>query len=203
MNFDEKKSTTIIAKHIELSADSYSIRHKRHQKIECNNGNILFLKEGSISIYKNTDNLLLIELEAPAIIGLSTLYEKSDPHYIRCESDCKFTALHKTKIINIIEKRNLWRQSFEILMWYQLIYLQREIMTSHSNIYDLVKNHIKYIWALPEDTRRKISIYDFIISRNHISRSAIHKAIQEMCNCNLVEVNRGKLIHYKGSTSSE
>ncbi|MCE3106174.1 helix-turn-helix domain-containing protein [Yersinia enterocolitica] len=50
---------------------------------------------------------------------------------------------------------------------------------------------------MDEEVRKKTSIYSYILTRNHISRSAIHKIVREMTLAGDIIVNRGRLFDFK------
>ncbi|WP_256434395.1 helix-turn-helix domain-containing protein [Citrobacter sp. RHBSTW-00944] len=57
----------------------------------------------------------------------------------------------------------------------------------------MIIEHLKYIWSMEPETRENTSVYTFILARNHISRSAIHKVLQELVSDGKIIMKRGKL----------
>lgn len=96
----------------------------------------------------------------------------------------------------LLTKKNLWMHAFDILTSHLQRYFQRENMRSHKTIREIVTEHVKHIWSLDPEVRDKTSVYTFILSRNHISRSAIHKVLQELVNEEKLTLKRGKLASF-------
>lgn len=99
----------------------------------------------------------------------------------------------RTKCRSPVYDQNLWKQAFDILTHHLQRYFQREALQSHRTIREQIIEHVKYIWSMEPEVREKTSVYTFILTRNHISRSAIHKVLQELVNDGKITLNRGKL----------
>ena len=63
-----------------------------------------------------------------------------------------------------------------------------------SSAREIVIEHLKEIWALDEPERHTTSVYNFILSRNNISRSAVQKVVRELESSGDIKFYRGKLI---------
>lgn len=188
------KSVCVVGNAIERAQNSYFSKRKKNQRIELKTNNcICFLKTGSVSIYRLENNLLTVSLDAPAILGLAQMRNEFKSHYLRCNSDCDMWVISVQDAINIFNAENLWMHAFDILTKHLQMYFQRENMLSHPKVCDIVKEHLRFIWAMPEVERKRTSVYTFIKARNHISRSAIHKEIQTLTRNGFIQIERGKL----------
>ncbi|WP_333495277.1 helix-turn-helix domain-containing protein [Kluyvera sp. CHPC 1.251] len=114
-------------------------------------------------------------------------------HYFRCDTDCEMWIMGMQNVVTMLTSKNLWMHAFYILTNHLHRYFTREKLQSHRTIRELVIEHVKYIWEMAPDVRDKTSVYTFILSRNHISRSAIHKVLQELSHEGKIILNRGKL----------
>ncbi|WP_409513916.1 helix-turn-helix domain-containing protein [Serratia proteamaculans] len=65
----------------------------------------------------------------------------------------------------------------------------------HNDVYGIISSHLEDIWALPEEERLKISIFNFIMQRAPVSRSSIHKIIKELNKGGFIKTERGKLLN--------
>lgn len=198
MSYVVKDSVLEIGKQLENAKESYTSIHKNKHRVDyAKNCDLLFLKKGKVSLYKMDSHLLSMTITAPAIIGLSELYNNVPYHYLRCNNDCTFAIINKKEAIILFDNKGLWNEAFKVLTWYQGLYLQRDRIMSHSTISHIVNEHLKCLWELSEDERKKTSVYTYIMSRNHISRSSIHKVLQEKIKNNSVVIDYGKLSFYK------
>jgi DNA-binding MarR family transcriptional regulator len=93
-------------------------------------------------------------------------------------------------------KNFLWEHVFNILSEQIQEYFKRENMVSHKNVDSIVEHHLKYLWEMDEESRIRTSIYKFILDRNHISRSAIHKVVKKMVESGTIKVSNGRLLNF-------
>jgi CRP-like cAMP-binding protein len=191
-NFDE--SVMLIGDEIKKSDNAYFSLRKKRQRIEMRkDGNIFYLEKGSVSVYRVENDLVTVSFAAPAILGLAQMRNDVMSHYLRCDTDCEMWVMSAGNANDMLTKKNMWKHAFDILTNHLQRYFQRENMRSHKTIREIVVEHVKHIWSLDPDIREKTSVYTFILSRNHISRSAIHKVLQELVNEEKLTLNRGKL----------
>lgn len=192
------ESISVIGKEIENAAGSYLSQRKKNQRIELKTyNNICYLSKGSVSIYRIENNLLTLTMTSPAILGLAQMRNESKSHYLRCETDCEMWVIDIQDAISLFNKKNLWMHAFDILTRHLQMYFQREAMNSPRTIKGIVIEHLKHIWCQPNEIREKISVYTFILMRNQISRSAVHKVIQELVATEKVRISRGKLLWFQ------
>lgn len=191
-NFDE--SVMLIGDEIKKSENAYFSLRKKRQRIEMRkDGNLFYLEKGSVSVYRVENDLVTVSFTAPAILGLAQMRNDVMSHYLRCDSDCEMWVMSSANANEMLTRKSLWMHAFDILTNHLQRYFQRENMRSHKTIREIVIEHVKHIWSLEPEIREKTSVYTFILSRNHISRSAIHKVLQELVNEGKLTLNRGKL----------
>ncbi|MFB0713668.1 helix-turn-helix domain-containing protein [Buttiauxella noackiae] len=192
LNFDE--SVMLIGDEIKKSENAYFSLRKKRQRIEMKrDGSIFYLEKGSVSVYRVENDLVTVSFTAPAILGLAQMRNDVMSHYLRCDTDCEMWVMNAANANEMLSKKNLWIHAFDILTNHLQRYFQRENLRSHKTIREIVTEHVKHIWSLEPEIREKTSVYTFILSRNHISRSAIHKVLQELVNEGKLTLNRGKL----------
>lgn len=197
-HIDINNCSLTIGKFIASSNKSHEENHKKNQRIELlNQDNICFLNKGTVVVFRQADDLVTLTLSAPLILGLTQMHNEIKYHYLRCETDCQMFMIGNHDATELFDKKNLWSYSFDILTWHLNLYFQRDVMMINPNIRNIINEHFKYIWSLAPEVRSKISVYSFITTRNHISRSAVHKIIQEMSDVGKIKIERGKLIYYK------
>lgn len=184
-----------IGKEIEICSSSCLIYRKKRQRFDVENQEqIFYLKTGRISIYRKSDNVLTSSLSGPAILGLSQMKSEDKTHYFRCDTDCEMWGLPVDDASFLFDDKGLWRYAFELLTHLVKEYYLREHMIAQKNVRGIIIQHIKYIWEMSDDMRAQTSIYSFILQRNHISRSSIHKTVCTLENSGLIKVSRGKLV---------
>lgn len=97
----------------------------------------------------------------------------------------------------LLSRFDLWQHAFDILTKHLYMYFTRDNMMQKSTVRDIVIDHIKMICSFEESIRTSTSIYTYILSRNAISRSAVHKVVQELVKDGSLVLNRGKIISFR------
>ncbi|MGL5522451.1 MAG: helix-turn-helix domain-containing protein [Aeromonas veronii] len=124
--------------------------------------------------------------------------ESVDEYFVKCDSECLFHLISQKDFLQIIDQKNLWKDVSRILSTQVSCLLYRDAVLSGSNVYEVVRHAIQYLWALNEEYRRKISIYDFISKRfKSASRSSVHKIVKGLNDGGYVKTERGVIIDVK------
>lgn len=195
-----RQSIITIGEAIMESHDAFFSSRKKKQRIELKtNDNICYLVSGEISIYRLEDNLLTITLSAPAILGLAQMRNVVESHYIRCNIDCEMWVIHSDEAMKIFTEKKLWNHAFDILTKHLQLYFTRESTVSQKNVRGIVIEHLKEIWRMDEDKRMKTSIFSYILQRNHLSRSGVHKIISQLACEGVIDVSRGRLLSFRST----
>ncbi|EKA2133178.1 helix-turn-helix domain-containing protein [Citrobacter freundii] len=189
-----ENAVVLVGDEMKKSDNAWLSLRKKRQRIDLKtDGHILFLEKGTVSVYRVENDLVTVSISAPAILGLPQMRTEVAGHYLRCDTDCEMWAMSVQNADLLFTAKNLWKQAFYILTHHLQRYFQREALQSHRTIREQIIEHVKYIWAMEPGVREKTSVYTFILARNHISRSAIHKVLQELVNDGKIIMNRGKL----------
>ncbi|HEJ7043039.1 TPA: helix-turn-helix domain-containing protein [Serratia liquefaciens] len=180
-----------------INETNSKIQHlKKGAKIESST-KIIMLIEGDLSIRRCKDGILMSRCKAPAIFGLIGVF-KPDYHsrnYFRCETDCVIYIYSTPSVIDAINKENLWYHVSANFAHLIEAYCTKNLLVMHNDVYGIVSSHLEDIWALPEEERLKVSIFNFIMQRAPISRSSIHKIIKELNKGGFIKTERGKLLN--------
>ena len=189
-----ENAVVLVGDEMKKSDNAWLSLRKKRQRIDLKtDGHILFLEKGTVSVYRVENDLVTVSISAPAILGLPQMRTEVAGHYLRCDTDCEMWAMSVQNADLLFTAKNLWKQAFDILTDHLQRYFQREALQSHRTIREQIIEHVKYIWSMEPEVREKTSVYTFILTRNHISRSAIHKVLQELVNDGKITLNRGKL----------
>lgn len=182
-------------------AGRYPLALQKKNKIEFDyNGknNIFFLTEGSVGIHRCSDEKIVITIEAPAVIGLTRVFGCEGYHYLSTLNE--MVMIHPVSAetaLAVIEKDGLWRDVSEILAYVTNLYYYRDENVFAPSAYDIVRAHIEMLWELPASVRLKTSAFDYIMSRNIISRSTLNKIFRELEKGGYITLSRGILLDMK------
>ncbi|HAS1070462.1 TPA: transcriptional regulator [Enterobacter cloacae] len=192
---DFEGSVRLLGEWIEKSQNSFLSIRKKNQRIDMKSENqVGYLREGALSVYRIDNDIVTLNIEAPAIIGLHQLFHTQRSHYLRCDRYCELIVINEADLIAILDREMLWGHAFIILSRHLEMYFQRERRLVHKNIKGIVIEHLKHLWDQSEDIRSRTSVYSFILSRNQISRSSVHKTIKSLIDDGVIKIQRGKLL---------
>lgn len=197
ININIAEAVNTIGSYIEECNDSHFSERKKNQRIDMKKLNqVAYLKTGTVSMHKIEDSLVTITIKGPAIIGLGQMRGDEFTHYIRCNTNCEMWVIDIEDATELFNKHSLWRHAFDIITKHLYMYFKRESMTQKNSVKEVVLEHVKKIWSCDETSRKNISIYSYILSRNNVSRSAIHKAICELTHEGLLNISRGRVVKF-------
>ncbi|OAT31266.1 hypothetical protein M975_2597 [Buttiauxella brennerae ATCC 51605] len=192
---DITQSVKIIGDEIEKCDQSYFAIRKMEQRIELVQANqVAFLKTGAITVHRVDDGLLTITVKAPAVIGLGNMKGEGGAHYIQCKTECSMWVLDSESAFELFNEKALWPHAFFVIRKYLHLFLSKSEMVNKPSVKEIVVEHLKKIWALSEPERNATSVYEFILSRNNVSRSAVQKTIMDLVAQGCIRFHRGKLL---------
>jgi hypothetical protein len=150
-----------------------------------------------VSVYHIEKDIVTITIKAPAILGLAQMRNDIKSHYLRCDSDCEMWVISTCNAEDLLTRSGFCQHVFDILTRHLQLYFQHENMVSHHCVCEIVTEHLKYTWSLHEPERSRASIYKFILLRNSISRSSVHKILQLLEANGDIRIARGRLVHFR------
>jgi len=194
---DITDSIAIMGDIIKNSPHSHLAQHKKNQRIDVKrNEKIYYIESGKVSFYRMSDDILTISMSAPCIVGIAQMLFQYQTYYIRCDSNCTIFVIDSIDAKTLFSERNLWIHAYNILAKLTQQYFEREYMILQKSSRDIVLQHLIFIWQMTEEEREHTSIYNFILSRNHLSRSSVHKIVSEMEAEGKIKTSKGKLVHF-------
>lgn len=175
---------------------SHSIYASKDQRVDFySNGKsyVYFLKNGEVEVHRQIDDIVIVNIRGPAIIGLTSLFSEVSYHYFKCVGNVNLMAVDKMSMIKFIDNNNLWKDAFLIASNAARLSYQHDEIISSKNVYGIVKNHLELLWSMDERERLDTSIFDFVMRRNVISRSSLNKILKDLSSGGYIEIKRGKL----------
>lgn len=200
---DSKLTTSAIERIVPSLWDiggSFVIYASKNQKISFKSRDkkyVYYLTEGEVDIHRTIDDLLLLTMKSPKVLGLSILHSDDCYHYIKTTMNCKLIAFEREKFHEMINSNNLWREVFIITSSLVKSYFKRDEKFSSRCAYDVIKNNLEVLWANPPNEREKTSIFTYILSRSSLSRSSLSKVLKDLSDGGYISIKRGKLLDMK------
>ncbi len=155
---------------------------------------VFHLISGEIEIRNIQNDLIIVNVDAPAILGLSSMSSDEDCYYIHTVTNVELTSIPLSEFIDMADHKSLWRHISVILSFYINIYYLRDMMLSQASVYTIIKNHLEIMWSLKKDKLEEISVFDFILNRTPVSRSSLNKVLKDLSAGGYIEIKRGRLV---------
>lgn len=200
MNADIQKVILRLGNEIKTCPMASLTHYNKHQKIDIQRlACVGFLVKGAVAIYRTSDDALTLVSKAPAIVGLPQMRSEHKAHYHRFTEDSDIWMLPIDEASRVFTDNNLWPMAFDLLTFLLHEYFKLETLISSKDNTSLIDKHLRQIWNLPAGQREKISVYQYILARCHISRSRIYQVIKTFENNKKIIMQRGKLKYYTES----
>lgn len=155
-------------------------------------------KGGRVSILRKSDNMVVLETSGDFVFGLNRLHNVFIADFlIRIDKRCDYVFIDIDDAHRIASEANAWYYISQVLSWTSYVYAIRDNIASQKSVYGSIKMHLNSIWEMDEESRAKISIYKYIMGRTTISRSAVHKIINELNFGGYINSYRGRLLELR------
>lgn len=153
----------------------------------------MLLTEGSATVCRNKDGMVVTNTYAPAIIGLGSLGISQSEFFLRTETDAKLGLIPITLALEIIQQQDLLIH----LIYLQAFFIQslgeREAHLSGITIYESICLHLLKLMQESEEIRQNTSAYTYIQERTNFSRSRIMNILSALKQGGYIKIENGKL----------
>ncbi|MFU0920955.1 helix-turn-helix domain-containing protein [Kluyvera sichuanensis] len=150
----------------------------------------LFL-EGELSILRASDGLLIVTVYDPHLFGIAEMIQPVRGHLLRAESESTILRVDAQTAMQMFREEGVWEDVASVLSYHTAYLFYRDALVVQQRTYSVIRNHLQEMILLPEDTRMKISILDYIQERTHLSRSSVLNVLSALKNGHYIEFKRG------------
>ena len=150
----------------------------------------LFL-EGELSILRASDGLLIVTVYDPHLFGIAEMIQPVRGHLLRAESESTILRVDAQTAMQMFRDEGVWEDVASVLSYHTAYLFYRDALVVQQRTYSVIRNHLQEMILLPEETRMKISILDYIQERTHLSRSSVLNVLSALKNGHYIEFKRG------------
>ncbi|WMY73567.1 helix-turn-helix domain-containing protein [Buttiauxella selenatireducens] len=182
---------------IDSSPHKLRIISSKKQEISFYNNkekSVFHLISGEIELRSTNSNLIVLNVYAPAIIGLSSIFTSNDLFYINTVTDVELVSIPMSELVKTANEKNLWMYISTIMSHYLDVCYLRDSILYQDSVYNVIKNHLEILWRFKRDKLDEISVFDFILNRTPVSRSSLNKVLKDLVSGGYIKMNRGKLV---------
>ncbi len=153
-----------------------------------------FLLEGSITLNRRWDGMVLNSQQYPFISGVSHQLSCGDNLYVRTAESSRLCKMPLERFNLLIEKYALW-ESFCYLLIYTTssIYEQCSAVSQMSSS-EIVMYHLRQLMLEPSRIRKSMTAAGYIMDKTLLSRSGIMRILKQLREAKYIILERGILV---------
>lgn len=150
----------------------------------------LFL-DGELSILRASDGLLIVTVYEPHLFGIAEMIQPVRGHLLRAEVESTILRVDAQTAMQVFRDEGVWEDVASVLSYHTAYLFYRDALVVQQRTYSVIRNHLQEMILLPEETRMKISILEYIQERTHLSRSSVLNVLSALKNGQYIEFKRG------------
>lgn len=150
----------------------------------------LFLK-GELSILRASDGLLIVTVYDPHLFGIAEMIQPVRGHMLRAETESTILRVDAKTAMDVFRQHGVWEDAVALLSYHTAYLFYRDALLVQQKTYSVIRDHLQEMSQLPEETRMRISILDYIQERTHLSRSSVLNVLSALKNGDYIEFKRG------------
>ncbi|MBJ3815308.1 Crp/Fnr family transcriptional regulator [Shimwellia pseudoproteus] len=156
-----------------------------------NKTQLYLFKQGALSLLRSSDRLVTVTVHEPHVFGVAEIFQPLRAHILRAEAPSELWRIDAERAADIFTAKNLWMSATQVLAYHTAYMSYRDTLVLQQRTYAVIRNHLLDMMLLPEDTRRKMTILDYIQARTHLSRSSILNVLSALKKGEYIDFVRG------------
>ncbi|MBV8042276.1 winged helix-turn-helix transcriptional regulator [Pluralibacter sp.] len=152
---------------------------------------LYLFKEGEISILRASDGLVMVTVYEPHLFGVAEMLQPMRGHGLRTEVESTVLRIDADVAIRIFTEKNLWQDVTALLAYHTAYMGYRDTLVLQQRTYSVIRNHLLEMILLPEETRMRTSMLDYIQDRTHLSRSSVLNVLSALKKGKYIQFIRG------------
>lgn len=180
-----------------LLSDCTTHRAARGERLDLQvngQGMCYLILEGTIAVYRRSDDMLLSTARSPAVFGLANLTDIYFNDYLMTISPCLIGTLTTQRLNDIIQEKALWGLlSKQIIFAYSRLY--NNVMPQGApTAYEMIRQQLVKLMEEDESYRQSVTAEKYIREKTHLSRSGVMRILADLKTGGFIEMEEGRLI---------
>jgi hypothetical protein len=150
----------------------------------------LFL-EGELSLLRASDGLVVVTVYEPHLFGIAEMIQPTQGHLLRAERESTILRLDADKAAELFRAEGVWEDVAALLSYHTAYLIFRDVQVLQQRTYSVIRNHLQEMILLPEETRLRITILEYIQDRTLLSRSSILNVLSALKQGEYIAFKRG------------
>lgn len=152
---------------------------------------LYLFKKGELSVIRSSDKLLIVTVYEPHLFGVAEMLQPSRSHGLRAEIPSDVLRIDSDRAIQLFREHNLWEEVTSLLAYHTSYLVYRDDLVLQQRTYSVIRNHLMEMLLMPDETRLRVSILEYIQDRTHLSRSSILNVLSALKKGGYIEFARG------------
>lgn len=149
------------------------------------------LLEGELSILRASDGLLIVTVYEPHLFGIAEMIQPTQGHILRTESVSTVLRVDAQLAAARFRQECVWEDVAALLSYHTAYLIYRDAQIVQQRTYSVIRNHLHEMILLPEETRMRTTILDYIQDRTLLSRSSILNVLSALKQGKYITFKRG------------
>ncbi|MEP8684023.1 helix-turn-helix domain-containing protein [Enterobacter hormaechei] len=150
----------------------------------------LFL-EGELSLLRASDGLVVVTVYEPHLFGIAEMIQPTQGHLLRAERESTILRLYADKAAELFRAEGVWEDVAALLSYHTAYLIFRDAQVLQQRTYSVIRNHLQEMILLPEETRLRTTILEYIQDRTLLSRSSILNVLSALKQGEYIAFKRG------------
>ncbi|VTN11999.1 putative DNA-binding transcriptional regulator [Raoultella terrigena] len=117
--------------------------------------------------------------------------QPSRSHGLRAEIPSDVLRIDSDRAIQLFREHDLWEEVTSLLAYHTSYLVYRDDLVLQQRTYSVIRNHLMEMLLMPDETRLRVSILEYIQDRTHLSRSSILNVLSALKKGGYIEFARG------------
>lgn len=150
--------------------------------------------EGTVAVYRKSDDMMLSTARAPAVFGLANLTDIYFNDYLMTFSPCLIGTLTTERLNDIIQEMALWGLlSKQIIFAYSRLY--NNVMPQGApTAYEMIRQQLVKLMEEDRSYRLSVTAERYIREKTQLSRSGVMRILADLKTGGFIEMEEGRLI---------
>ncbi|QPK02322.1 helix-turn-helix domain-containing protein [Enterobacter mori] len=157
-------------------------------------GMCYLILEGTIAVYRRSDNMMLSTARNPAIFGLANLTDIYFDDYLKTVTPCLIGVISTVRVNEIIKEKALWGLlSKQLMFTYNRLY-NNVMPYGAPTAYEMIRQQLIKLMEEDEGYRTVVTAERYIREKTQLSRSGIMRILADLKTGGFIEMDEGRLI---------
>lgn len=180
--------------HLKRNSEVKNILPRRRLSMQVGKERFCYLLlKGCVTIHRRSDDLMMLTVASPAVIGISNLLQMQMDGYIKALVTCDIVILKMATVYDIISANQLWEPLAKHMMVVATKLFESSSQLSAPSAYDIVRAQLNELFNEDPGIRNNITAERYIRDKTHLSRSGVMRILAGLKAGGYIEMHRGIL----------